>query len=86
MIHNPHAHEFYIGDILICQKKMIQQAEEFSIDNESEFVHLLVHGFLHLLGFDHEISFKEEKIMGKWEEFLIKNYSLAKRNRKFGKL
>lgn len=60
-----------LGDLVICREKAFSQAKEFEITYEQEIVHLAVHGFLHLLGFDHEISPKEEKIMEKYEQDLV---------------
>lgn len=61
-----------LGDIFICKEVATKQAREFDISYEQEILHLATHGFLHLLGFDHEISLKEEKIMESYETELIK--------------
>ena len=60
-----------LGDLVICKEKAFSQAQEFEITYEQEIVHLAVHGYLHLLGFDHEISRKEEKIMEIYENELV---------------
>ncbi|MEA9355449.1 rRNA maturation RNase YbeY [Bacteriovorax sp. PP10] len=60
-----------LGDLVICKEKALSQAREFEITYEQEVVHLAVHGFLHLIGFDHEISNKEEKIMEAHENELV---------------
>lgn len=60
-----------LGDLVICKEKALSQAREFEITYEQEVVHLAVHGFLHLIGFDHEISGKEEKIMEAHENELV---------------
>lgn len=60
-----------LGDLFISVPVMKKQAEEFKIDNENEFYHLFVHGFLHLLGFDHEISEAQEKLMEAEEKKLL---------------
>lgn len=60
-----------LGDLVICKEKAFSQAREFEITYEQEVVHLAVHGFLHLLGFDHEISAKEEKIMESFENEIV---------------
>lgn len=65
----------HLGDIIICRNVAIKQAREFSLTTEEEVLHLFVHGFLHLIGYDHEISKKEEKIMQELEEKLIKQIS-----------
>ncbi|MFA6236563.1 MAG: rRNA maturation RNase YbeY [Bacteriovorax sp.] len=63
--------EMELGDLIICKERAKSQAREFKITFEQEIVHLAVHGFLHLLGFDHEISGREEKIMEKYETELV---------------
>lgn len=61
-----------LGDIFICFPVAKSQASSLEVTLENEIVHLFVHGFLHLLGFDHERSSKDEEIMLKWEDYLIK--------------
>lgn len=47
-----------LGEIFICWKKVEKQAAERGWNNLREFTFLLIHGILHLLGYDHE---KEEE-------------------------
>ncbi len=69
--------ELEFGDIIISVPVMNKQAIEFEVTPEGEFFHLLTHGFLHLCGYDHEISDEEEKIMESHEQRLINEiYSL----------
>lgn len=63
--------EVELGDLIICKEIARAQAREFKISYEEEVVHLAVHGFLHLLGFDHDVSLREEKIMEKYEAELV---------------
>lgn len=60
-----------LGDLIICKEIARTQSREFNISYEEEIIHLTVHGLLHLLGFDHDISSKEEKIMEKYEAVLV---------------
>jgi len=62
-----------LGDIFISYPVCQKQAKEFSLTFEEEFFHLLVHGFLHLCGYDHEVSMSEEKLMEEKEAILVKN-------------
>ncbi|OUR98627.1 rRNA maturation RNase YbeY [Halobacteriovorax marinus] len=62
----------HFGDIVICREVCLKQSVEFNINYEQEFVHLLVHGFLHLCGYDHEVSKAEEEIHFSLEEKLVK--------------
>lgn len=52
----------YLGDIVICKKKAIQQAIEFGHSLKREVSFLALHGFLHILGYDH-IEKEDEIIM-----------------------
>jgi len=60
-----------LGDVVISVETARSQATEHRLSLEQELVLLLIHGTLHLLGYDHERSPKEEKIMKQktWELF-----------------
>lgn len=61
-----------LGDIFICYQVTEAQAKLYQVTFENEFVRLLVHGLLHLCGYDHEISAKDEQIMRLKEQKIIK--------------
>ncbi|MCF6369397.1 rRNA maturation RNase YbeY [Rhizobium halophilum] len=42
-----------LGDIVIARETVEREATELEKDAESHLIHLLVHGFLHLFGYDH---------------------------------
>ena len=52
-----------LGDIVICVQKAQEQAKEIGQSLKQELIFLFVHGLLHLLGYDHELSEEDEKIM-----------------------
>ena len=62
-----------LGDLYICREVADSQAREFSITYCQEIYHLFIHGFLHLLGYDHERSAKDEKEMLSLEDKLVKS-------------
>ncbi|GAB4854345.1 hypothetical protein Ancab_022931 [Ancistrocladus abbreviatus] len=62
-----------LGDIVISVETAARQAEERGHTLIDEIRILLVHGLLHLLGFDHEISEEAEAEMEKEEELLLKS-------------
>lgn len=45
-----------LGDLVICIPVVLQEAAEQQKVPVEHFTHMLVHGTLHLLGYDHEIS------------------------------
>ncbi len=60
----------FLGDLVISLPQCVRQAKANGQSFEKELLFLITHGFLHLLGFDHEKSLKEERIMQKWEKHL----------------
>ncbi len=57
-----------LGDIYISLEKAYEQSIEYEVSVRDELKRLVIHGILHLLGFDHEKSEDEEKIMSDLEE------------------
>lgn len=51
-----------LGDIVICASRVEQEAREQGKPLEAHWAHLVVHGLLHLQGFDH-IEEDEAKVM-----------------------
>ena len=58
----------YLGDIAIALPTAIRQAQEIGHSLSAEIEHLLVHGLLHLCGYDHVNSGEEEAAMRAREE------------------
>ena len=56
-----------IGDVVISVETAIRQATEIGHDLEAEIDRLLVHGILHLVGYDHERSETEARRMRRKE-------------------
>nr|WP_228005231.1 rRNA maturation RNase YbeY [Leptospira borgpetersenii] len=52
-----------LGEIVISVDTLEKQAVEIGHSVKDEFYRLLVHGFLHLLGYNHERGEEEERIM-----------------------
>lgn len=61
-----------IGEILICYPKAVLQAKERNWSAREEIKLLLVHGLLHLAGYDHEKSIREAEKMEKFQEKILK--------------
>lgn len=64
--------ETYIGDIFICVEKVHEQAEAYGHSLEREFAFLIVHGVLHLMGYDHIEKDDEVVMFAKQDEILNK--------------
>jgi probable rRNA maturation factor len=63
-----------LGTLVICLPVLKKQAKEWNHTPELELEILLVHGILHLLGFDHETPM-EKKEMRYWESKLLQEHS-----------
>ncbi|ANX12950.1 rRNA maturation RNase YbeY [Fictibacillus arsenicus] len=67
----------FLGDIIICLDVAKEQAEEYGHSIEREMGFLAVHGFLHLLGYDH-LNEKDEKAMFGRQEEILEQYGLKR--------
>jgi probable rRNA maturation factor len=59
-----------LGDIIISIPKAEEQAKEYGHSFIRELGFLSVHGFLHLLGYDHMEKEEEEKMFSRQKEIL----------------
>jgi probable rRNA maturation factor len=59
------------GDIVICAPVVAREAREQGKSAEAHHAHLLVHGLLHLQGYDHEAGEAEAKRMERRERAIL---------------
>ncbi|REK59656.1 MAG: rRNA maturation RNase YbeY [Thermobacillus sp.] len=59
-----------LGDIVISLERAKAQSEEYGHSLEREIGFLFVHGFLHLLGYDHQTAEEEAVMFARQEEIL----------------
>ena len=59
-----------LGDIVICAPLVVKEAAEQHKDVMAHWTHLVVHGVLHLLGYDHEVD-QEASIMETLEKEIM---------------
>lgn len=60
----------YLGEIMISAEKAAEQAEQYGHSLQRELCFLVVHGMLHLLGFDHETKDQEKDMFERQEAVL----------------
>ena len=65
-------HPHSLGDLVICTPVLRAQARDQGHDVETELAILLVHGFLHLLGYDHERSKGAALLQARAERKILK--------------
>ena len=56
-----------LGDVVISVEKAREQAHEHGRTRDEELVTLLIHGIVHLLGYDHERSSRDARAMKRLE-------------------
>lgn len=67
-----------LGDIFISIPKMQEQAKEYGHSEKRELSFLVVHGLLHLLGYDHMKSKKDEEIMFSLQDEILENLNILR--------
>jgi len=68
-----------LGDIYISIDKAKEQSKEYGHSLLRELSFLAVHGFYHLLGYDHQTK-EEEKIMFQKQEEVLEAYEIRREN------
>ena len=70
-------YEDVLGDIIISIEKVKEQAEEYGHSFERELSYMVVHGFYHLMGYDH-IEEEDKKIMRPKEEKVLEQLNITR--------
>lgn len=66
-----------LGDIIICTNVAEEQADSYGHSFERELGFLALHGFLHLLGYDH-MNEEDEKVMFGRQDTILNAYGLTR--------
>lgn len=66
---------YFLGDIVICYNKVIEQSKKYNHSIKREYSFLLTHSMLHLLGYDHMIN-KDEKSMFEKQDKVLNNLKI----------
>lgn len=67
-----------LGDVVISLEKVKEQAIEYGHSFERELAYMLVHGFYHLMGYDH-IEEKDKVIMRPKEEKILQKLNITRK-------
>ena len=70
-------HEDVLGDIIISVQKVEEQAKDYGHSFERELSYMVVHGFYHLMGYDH-IEEKDKIIMRPKEENVLSKLGITR--------
>ena len=70
-------HEDVLGDIIISIEKVKEQAKEYGHSFERELSYMVVHGFYHLMGYDH-IEEEDKKVMRPKEDKILDELKIGR--------
>lgn len=70
----PQSEKGNLGDIVICYPQLLRQARNYKQTAAKEFSLLLIHGFLHLLGYEDETAAKRKQMEKIQQKILAKIY------------
>jgi len=73
---NPPDDVIHLGEIFICYSQAVKQAKQKKHSVKKEISVLLIHGILHLLGYDHQGDYENSE-MKVLEEKVLEKYSTA---------
>jgi probable rRNA maturation factor len=65
-----------LGDVILARETLEREAAEMGVSFEDHFTHLVVHGFLHILGYDH-IDDAEALVMEGLETQILASLGVA---------
>lgn len=74
---NNFLYEDMLGDIIISIEKVREQALEYGHSFERELSYMLVHGFYHLMGYDH-IEEEDKKVMRPKEDKILNELKITR--------
>ena len=74
---DPVTKHLMLGDIVICEDVAKANAEEYGHSFERELSYMVVHGFYHLMGYDHMVE-NDKKEMREKEENILKKLNILK--------
>lgn len=72
----PEMDEWHVGDIFVCTPVLVREAAEMGKPLADHLQHLVVHGMLHLVGYDHELGEEDAERMEKLETEILAEMGL----------
>ncbi|MDE5584641.1 MAG: rRNA maturation RNase YbeY [Ruminococcus sp.] len=75
---NPETKAVQLGDVVISLETAVKQAKNYGHSLEREVGFLTVHSMLHLLGYDHETSLLDQRIMREKEESVLEKLGISR--------
>ena len=73
----PYEHSPVVGDLVLCVPVVQREAHEQRKDSIAHFAHMIVHGMLHLQGYDHDSDKREATRMEAKEREILSRFGIA---------
>jgi len=73
----PRTQSVPLGDLVICAEVVRRVAERDGKRVEAHWAHMIVHGTLHLAGYDHEVSERERLRMERREIAVLRSFGIG---------
>lgn len=67
-----------LGELIFCPQVLERQSKDFNQSLSLEFAYMMIHGVLHLLGYDHETNLKDQKKMFQLQDALFQELTQKK--------
>lgn len=65
-----------LGDIILASQTLHREADTLAINLTDHYTHLVIHGFLHILGYDH-MNDDEAQVMERLETAILARLNIA---------
>ena len=72
-VDDPHAGEV-LGDVFLSPAVAARQAREAGCPFREEVARLALHGFLHVLGYEHDTAGDRKRMLGRQERYLVRHF------------
>lgn len=66
-----------LGDVVVSIPRVYEQAKEYNHSFERELAYMIVHGFYHLMGYDH-MEEEEKNVMRQKEENILQKLNITR--------
>ena len=67
---------FLLGDLIFGLEYIEKHCQDHNVDFNDHLTHLILHGILHIIGYDHEIGNEQAKIMENLEIKILKKLNI----------
>lgn len=67
-----------VHEIYICEEVILQNSKEFNVEYKEELFRMLLHGYLHILGYNHEESLNDKEEMFRIQENILNKFNDGK--------